>query len=73
MQLVLIALIGLLSVSCAHASKDTQTLDFTQSVPSYCTSGETDPPEDCECWIDGKFDENIGTDTLDCGNLPQVK
>lgn len=65
--------------ACAHPSR---TMDrgpivqpsqsSTQEIPEYCTNpdGATDLPSDCECYDnDGKFDENLGHDTLDCGNL----
>lgn len=64
MRLTLITI--LLSITACASVPDSRP---TQEVPEYCTSGETDPPIDCECYVDGKFDENLGHDTLDCGNL----
>ena len=86
MKTLLIALLALLTVSCAHASKDTQVLDFTQSVPGLSkeihdinlkldllieqrTFYKMAPSE---CFEDGVFNENLGHDTLDCGNLEQL-
>lgn len=78
--MLLLILLGLSLNACAGLQVKTHgadVMDFTSSVPTlkqdqtpeYCTSGETDPPADCECYEDGVFNENLGHDTLDCGNL----
>ena len=80
MQLILIALVWSGIVACsgitvkAHGSDIVErgpsvSVEKRNEVPEYCTSGKTDPPADCECYEDGKFNEKLGHDTLDCGNL----
>lgn len=72
MHLIIIALVWSGMVACATPAKHTDTLDFTQSVPSLNEEKRDTRhilvPE--ECFDDnGIFDADLGHDTLDCGNL----